>query len=125
MTRPFIPKFVREKVTVEAGYRCGYCLTPQEFTAMPMHVEHIIPYAAGGPLTEGQSLAGLSIVQRSKGCGSMALTPKTVNECPSLIRAVRSGANTLIGARMASLSLGEPLADVLRSPLSSSIMSIW
>jgi HNH endonuclease len=36
----------------DAQYRCGYCLTSQRITAMPMHVEHIIPLAAGGTSAE-------------------------------------------------------------------------
>ncbi len=52
MSRPYIPKALRQKVAAKAKHRCGYCLTPQSFTAMPMHVEHIIPFAAGGPSTE-------------------------------------------------------------------------
>lgn len=52
MARPFISKSLRQKVAAEAQYRCGYCLTPQSFTAMPMHVEHIVPLAMGGVSTE-------------------------------------------------------------------------
>ncbi len=48
MARPYIADAVREKVAAEAQYRCGYCLTSQRITGMPMHVEHLIPLAAGG-----------------------------------------------------------------------------
>ncbi|MCP4165614.1 MAG: HNH endonuclease [Chloroflexi bacterium] len=52
MSRPRIRKSLRKKIAADAGYHCGYCLTPQSFTAMPMHVEHIIPLAAGGSSDE-------------------------------------------------------------------------
>lgn len=52
MARPYIARALREKIMAEARYRCGYCLTPRLFTAMPMHVEHIIPLAAGGSSDE-------------------------------------------------------------------------
>jgi hypothetical protein len=52
MSRPFITKALREKVALAARDRCGYCLTPQSFTAMPIHIEHILPIAAGGLSTE-------------------------------------------------------------------------
>lgn len=41
--RPYIPKRLREKIERLARHRCGYCLTPQSFTAIPMHLDHIIP----------------------------------------------------------------------------------
>ena len=52
MARPYISKEVRKKVAATAKHRCGYCLTPQSFTAMPMELEHIIPIVAGGPSIE-------------------------------------------------------------------------
>ena len=52
MSRPYISEAIRKKVAAEADHRCGYCLTPQSFTAMPMHIEHIIPIARGGSSTE-------------------------------------------------------------------------
>jgi len=47
-----IAKALREQIAAEAGHRCGYCLTPQEHTAMPMEIEHISPRASGGPTTQ-------------------------------------------------------------------------
>ena len=52
MSRPHISDSLREKVTSTARHRCGYCLTAQEYTAMPMHIEHIIPLVVGGTSTE-------------------------------------------------------------------------
>ncbi len=76
MTCPFIPKVLREKIAVEAGYRCGYCLTPQEFTAMPMHVEHIIPYAAGGPSTEDNLWLACPLCNAHKGVRIYGIDPE-------------------------------------------------
>ncbi len=50
--RPYIPEEIRRTVADAARHRCGYCLTPQDFTALPMHIEHIIPLATGGSSTE-------------------------------------------------------------------------
>jgi 5-methylcytosine-specific restriction endonuclease McrA len=44
-----VSQALRDQVAAEAGHRCGYCLTPQAYTAMPMEIEHIIPRAANGP----------------------------------------------------------------------------
>ena len=46
--RPHIPDRIQRQVAKEARHRCGYCLTPRQFTAKLLHVEHIIPLAAGG-----------------------------------------------------------------------------
>ena len=46
--RPYIPLSIRRQVEEDARQRCGYCLTPRIFTAKRLHVEHIIPLAAGG-----------------------------------------------------------------------------
>ncbi len=48
MSGTFIPLAVRERVAADARYRCGYCQTQQAVTGMPLHIEHIIPKAAGG-----------------------------------------------------------------------------
>lgn len=48
MARPYITAAIRQKVAAQARNRCGYCLTAQAYTAMPLHIEHIIPVAAGG-----------------------------------------------------------------------------
>ena len=46
--RPHIPNHIRRQVERDAQLRCGYCLTAQAFTAKVLHIEHIIPIAAGG-----------------------------------------------------------------------------
>ncbi len=46
--RPYISDHIRRQVEEEAQQQCGYCLTAQRFTAKRLHVEHIIPIAAGG-----------------------------------------------------------------------------
>lgn len=55
MSKARIPRDLRRTVEEQAGYRCGYCLTPQAITGMKMQVDHLIPEALGGP-TEEQNL---------------------------------------------------------------------
>ncbi len=52
MSSVYIPESVRQQIAEDARHRCGYCLTAQEYTAMPMHIEHIIPLDAGGETVE-------------------------------------------------------------------------
>ena len=51
LPRPSIPDSVRRQVELDAGNRCGYCLTERRYTAKLLHVEHIIPIATGGTST--------------------------------------------------------------------------
>jgi hypothetical protein len=48
MSRPRLPEEVRERVRKQAGDRCGYCLSRQEYVWGKLEVEHIIPLKAGG-----------------------------------------------------------------------------
>jgi len=48
MSRSYIPEGVRERVRREAGDRCGYCLSQQEYVWGKLEIEHIIPLATEG-----------------------------------------------------------------------------
>jgi hypothetical protein len=43
-----ISRTVRQRVRQQAGNRCGYCLSPQQYVFAPLEIEHIIPAALGG-----------------------------------------------------------------------------
>ncbi len=47
----YISPSLRQMVAERAHYRCEYCLSPEAITGGPMHVEHILPEALGGPTT--------------------------------------------------------------------------
>lgn len=48
MSRSYIPEDVRERVRRQAGDRCGYCLSRQEYVWGKLEIEHIIPLASEG-----------------------------------------------------------------------------
>jgi hypothetical protein len=75
--RPHISVRLRRKVAVTAQHRCGYCLTAQEFTAMPLHLEHIIPLAAGGSSTEDNLWLACPLCNGFKGDRTHAQDPDT------------------------------------------------
>src|SRR5262249_3416583 len=52
LPRPYIADALRRKVMEDVQYRCGYCLTFQRMTAMPVHIDHLIPLATGGTSDE-------------------------------------------------------------------------
>jgi 5-methylcytosine-specific restriction endonuclease McrA len=55
MSQSYVSKALRERVSKQAHYRCGYCLTQEENVGTPMEIEHIVPEALGG-LTEEDNL---------------------------------------------------------------------
>lgn len=67
MTAARIPKALRERVSMQARNRCGYCLTAEAIVGTPMEIDHIIPRALGGPTTEDNLWFGLFPVQRPQG----------------------------------------------------------
>jgi 5-methylcytosine-specific restriction endonuclease McrA len=52
MRQDYIPATIRRRVAEAARYRCGYCRTQQAVIGIPLHIEHIIPLAAGGTSEE-------------------------------------------------------------------------
>ncbi|PKO20758.1 MAG: hypothetical protein CVU38_18390 [Chloroflexi bacterium HGW-Chloroflexi-1] len=43
---------LRQRIAEPARYRCGYCLTQEVVSGVPLTVEHIIPKARGGQTVE-------------------------------------------------------------------------
>jgi hypothetical protein len=82
MSRPRIPANIRKQVARAAQNRCGYCLTAQEFTAMPMHVEHIIPLAAGGSSVEDNLWLACPLCNGYKGTQTHFLDVETDSLVP-------------------------------------------
>ncbi len=48
MTPAYIPIELRRQVRADAGWRCGYCHTPEALIGMPLEFEHLHPEAHGG-----------------------------------------------------------------------------
>ncbi len=44
----YIPTKLRAQIEQDAGHRCGYCLSDETLTGIPLSVEHILPEALGG-----------------------------------------------------------------------------
>ena len=55
MSKAYIPKALRERVTMEARQRCGYYLSSEHIVGAPMEIDHILPESLGG-LTEEKNL---------------------------------------------------------------------
>ena len=75
MSRTFIPPAVRERVATEARHRCGYCQTQQAVVGMPLHIDHIIPEAAGGSSEIGNLWLACPLCNNYKGTQTHATDP--------------------------------------------------
>jgi 5-methylcytosine-specific restriction endonuclease McrA len=59
----YVPRDVRQRVARTAGYRCGYCRTPEQIAGFRLIIEHIIPKAKGGKTQESNLWVALSWLQ--------------------------------------------------------------
>jgi 5-methylcytosine-specific restriction endonuclease McrA len=66
---------VRERVAAQARYRCGYCQTQQAIIGAPLHIEHIVPEAAGGSSEEHNLWLACSLCNNYKGTQTHAPDP--------------------------------------------------
>lgn len=48
MPRPHLSAELRRQVEEDAGHRCGYCLSEEDFMGATLTIDHIIPLADGG-----------------------------------------------------------------------------
>jgi 5-methylcytosine-specific restriction endonuclease McrA len=48
MSITYIPAELRRQVRADAGRHCGYCLSAEMITGIPLEIEHTIPESLGG-----------------------------------------------------------------------------
>lgn len=77
MSKTYIPKDLRQKITRRAKNRCGYCQTQAEVIGQPMQIDHIIPEAAGGKTVEENLWMSCVACNQRKGVRTEALDPQT------------------------------------------------
>jgi hypothetical protein len=72
-----ISRRLRERVAEAAGYRCGYCKTPQYITGHRLTIDHVIPEARGGKAVEENLCLACVACNQSKGVRVRARDPIT------------------------------------------------
>ncbi len=72
-----IPRYQRERVTAEADFRCGYCLTDQRVSGAQMHIEHLIPRVRGGGSERSNLWLSCAWCNSYKGTRTDARDPET------------------------------------------------
>lgn len=48
MSKVYISHTLRQKLREECRFRCGYCLTPELYTAQQLVPDHLLPLSLGG-----------------------------------------------------------------------------
>ena len=107
MSQVYIPAELRRRVTEEGRSRCGYCLTSQTIVAVPMHIEHIVPLAAGGQTVPENLWLACPLCNRYKGVQTHAVDPETGERVPLFHPRAQRGKSILCGARMEQRSSGK------------------
>lgn len=77
MSRTYIPKALRARVSEAARYRCGYCLTDERIVGTPMEVDHLVPEVLGGLTEEANLWLACSLCNTHKSDRIAALDPET------------------------------------------------
>lgn len=82
MTRSTISAGLRHQITVDAGQRCGYCLSDEALTGAPLSVDHLVPVAAGGPTVRENLWMACRACNEFKGACIDATDPETDTLAP-------------------------------------------
>jgi 5-methylcytosine-specific restriction endonuclease McrA len=77
MSSAYIAKAVRERVSVQARRRCGYCLSAEAIVGTPMEMDHLIPRALGGRTEEDNLWLACSLCNDHKGDQVAATDPQS------------------------------------------------
>jgi hypothetical protein len=82
MTPSYISADLRRQVAEDAGHRCGYCLTDEALSGIPLTLDHVVPVAAGGPNTRDNLWLACRPCNEFKAAQTQAVDPQTGQSAP-------------------------------------------
>ncbi len=82
MTPSYISADLRRRVIEDAGHRCGYCLTDEALSGIPLTLDHLIPVAAGGLTTRDNLWLACRPCNEFKAAQTQAVDPQTGESAP-------------------------------------------
>lgn len=82
MNRTYIAEVLRRRVAEAARRRCGYCQAQEQIVGYPLHIEHIVPEAAGGASTEDNLWLACCVCNNAKGIQTHRLDAVTQAKVP-------------------------------------------
>ncbi len=68
---------IRERIAQQAQFRCGYCVTQERISGVPLTVEHLIPRSKGGNDTDENLWMSCRLCNEAKGVLVDAHDPET------------------------------------------------
>lgn len=77
-----IPQALRQRLARQARHRCGYCLTQEAVSGVPLTVEHIVPRAKGGGDGEDNLWLSCRLCNEAKGVQTQAVDPASGELAP-------------------------------------------
>ncbi len=82
MKKPEALSKLRRRIAAQAEYRCGYCLTSERLSGIPLTLDHLIPWAAGGLTVESNLWMACRPCNEFKGTQTHAVDPLTHRVVP-------------------------------------------
>lgn len=73
---------LRKRIAEDAHYRCGYCLTQEVVSGVPLTLEHIVPKAKGGQDIEENLWLSCRLCNETKATLTEAADPQTGDLAP-------------------------------------------
>lgn len=73
---------LRQRIVQQARARCGYCLTQEIVSGIPLTLEHLLPKAKGGGDLEENLWLSCRLCNEAKGVLTEALDPETGEVVP-------------------------------------------
>ena len=77
-----ISSTLRRRVAEQAHYRCGYCLTQEIVSGVPLTLEHILPRSKGGTDAIENLWLSCRLCNEAKGTATEATDPQTGRVVP-------------------------------------------
>ena len=77
-----VPPKLRQQIEIDAGHRCGYCLSDETLSGIPLSIEHIFPEALGGKTTRDNLWLTCRPCNEIKGTQTEAVDPETGEPAP-------------------------------------------
>lgn len=77
MSPAAVSEALRQTILAEGHWHCGYCLSAEILTGIPLTLDHLIPVAAGGPATQDNLWPACRPCNENKGAQTQALDPLT------------------------------------------------
>ncbi|MGH2583804.1 MAG: HNH endonuclease [Dehalococcoidia bacterium] len=77
MSRTYLPRAVRERIWAAAKGRCGYCLSREIVSGLPLQIEHIVPLGRGGTTVEDNLWLACGSCNAHKGTRIFGVDPLT------------------------------------------------